>query len=225
MNFSLFFNNYFIITNIYLINLLCFLLIITALMVLLSKNSINSIFFLILCFLNSTNILIINNIEYLAILFIIIYVGAIAILFLFVIMLLNIKTINLQNNNNILDNLLILFLIITLIIFQTFFLNYDFNFISSLKLNEFYIDLTSIKFIDWSLKYNNLNAFNILGDYLYNYYYLEIILASFLLFIPMIGAITINVKKQNNLKKQQFYIQINNEILQKVKKKKFIIKI
>lgn len=101
----------------------------------------------------------------------------------------------------------------------------NFDFISSLKLNEFYIDFTSTKFIDWSLKYNNLNAFNILGDYLYNYYYLEIILASFLLFIPMIGAITINVKKQNNLKKQKFYIQINNEILQKVKKKKFIIKI
>ena len=225
MNFSLFFNNYFININIYLINLLCFLLIITALMVLLSKNSINSIFFLILCFLNSTNLLIINNIEYLAILFIIIYVGAIAILFLFVIMLLNIKTINLQNNNNILDNILILFLIIILISFQTFFFNYNFNFIPSLKLNEFYIDLISIKFIDWSLKYNNLNAFNILGDYLYNYYYLEIILASFLLFITIIRAININVKKKNNLKKQQFYIQINNEILKKIKKKKFIIKI
>lgn len=224
MNFSIFFNNYFIITNIYLINLLCFLLIITALMVLLSKNSINSIFFLILCFLNSTNILIINNIEYLAILFIIIYVGAIAILFLFVIMLLNIKTINLQNKNNILDNLLILFAIVILIIFQINFINNNFNFVSSLKITEFYIDFTAVKFIDWSLKYNNLNAFNVLGDYLYNYYYLEIILASFLLFIPMIGAITINVKKQNNLKKQKFYIQINNEILHKIKKKKFIIK-
>lgn len=192
MNFSIFFNTYFININIYLINLLCFLLIITALMVLLSKNSINSIFFLILCFINSTNLLIINNIEYLAILFIIIYVGAIAILFLFV--------------------------LIFLIIFQIFFFNY--NFIPSIKLTEFYIDITSIKFIDWSLKYNNLNTFNILGDYLYNYYYLEIILASFLLFIPMIGAITINVKKQNNLKKQKFYIQINNEILKKIKKKK-----
>lgn len=223
MNFSIFFNNYFININIYLINLLCFLLIITALMVLLSKNSINSIFFLILCFINSTNLLIINNIEYLAILFIIIYVGAIAILFLFVIMLLNIKTINIQNNNNILDNILILFLLIFLIIFQIFFFNY--NFIPSIKLTEFYLDIISIKFIDWSLKYNNLNTFNILGDYLYNFYYLEIILASFLLFIPMIGAITINVKKQNNLKKQNFYIQINNEILKKIKKKKFIIKI
>ena len=223
MNFSLFFNNYFININIYLINLLCFLLIITALMVLLSKNSINSIFFLILCFLNSTNLLIVNNIEYLAILFIIIYVGAIAILFLFVIMLLNIKTINLQNNNNIINNILILFFIISLIAFQTFFFNY--NFISSLNLNEFYVDITSIKFIDWSLKYNNLDTFNILGDYFYNHCYFEIILASFLLFIPMIGAITINVKKQNNLKKQQFYIQINNKILKKIKKKKFIIKI
>lgn len=225
MNFSLFFNDYFIMTNIYLINLLCFLLILTALMVLLSKNSINSIFFLILCFLNSTNLLIINNVEYLAILFIIIYVGAIAILFLFVIMLLNIKTINLQNNNNILDNLLILFFIFILIIVQFFFFNLNFNFISSLKLTQFYTDISAIKFIDWSLKYNNINAFNVLGDYLYNYYYLEIILASLLLFIPMIGAITINVKKQNNLKKQNFYIQINNEILKKIKKKKFIIKI
>jgi len=220
MNFSIFFNNYFIVTNIYLINLLCFLLIITALMVLLSKNSINSIFFLILCFINSTNLLIINNIEYLAILFIIIYVGAIAILFLFVIMLLNIKTINLKNNNNFIDNLLILLLILFLISFQFF----KFSFISSIKLTEFYLDLTSLKFIDWSLKYNNLNAFNILGDYLYNFYYLEIILAGFLLFIPMIGAITINTKKQNNLKKQKFYIQINNEIVAKIKKKNFLLK-
>jgi NADH:ubiquinone oxidoreductase subunit 6 (subunit J) len=225
MNFYIFFNDSFINMNIYLINLLCFLLITTALMVLLSKNSINSIFFLILCFLNSTNLLIINNIEYLAILFIIIYVGAIAILFLFVIMLLNIKTINLQNNNNILDNILILFIIILLIVFQLFFFNYHFHFIPSIKLTEFYTDITAIKFIDWSIKYNNLSSFNILGDYLYNFYYFEIILASFLLFIPMIGAITINIKKNNNLKKQKFYIQINSEIFKKIKKKKFIIKL
>jgi NADH:ubiquinone oxidoreductase subunit 6 (subunit J) len=222
MHFSIFFNEYFIIINLYLINLLCILLILTALMVLLSKNSINSIFFLILCFLNSTNLLILNNIEYLAILFIIIYVGAIAILFLFVIMLLNIKVIHFQNNNKLLDNLFLISFLIFLLFIQYFYI--DFNFINTLPINEFYIDFFSIKYIDWSLKYIPLNSFNILGEFLYNSYYLEIILSAFLLMIPMIGAITINLKKKHLFKKQMFFFQINCDILNKIKKKYILIK-
>ena len=60
-------------------------------MVITDKNSIHSVFYLVLTFVNSAVILIEWGIDYLGLLLVIIYVGAIAILFLFVIMMLNVK--------------------------------------------------------------------------------------------------------------------------------------
>jgi NADH-quinone oxidoreductase subunit J len=59
--------------------------------VIISKNPIYSLIFLILVFCNATGLLLLFKIELLAMMFIIIYVGAIAVLFLFVVMMLNIK--------------------------------------------------------------------------------------------------------------------------------------
>ena len=59
--------------------------------VIISKNPIHSVIFLILVFCNATGLLLLFKIELLAMMFIIIYVGAIAVLFLFVVMMLNIK--------------------------------------------------------------------------------------------------------------------------------------
>jgi len=64
---------------------------ISATLVILSKNPINSVIFLILVFCNATGLLLLLKVELLAMMFIIIYVGAIAVLFLFVVMMLNIK--------------------------------------------------------------------------------------------------------------------------------------
>jgi len=60
-------------------------------MVILTKNPVYSIFFLILSFFNVTSLLFTLQVEFLPISFIVIYVGAIAVLFLFVVMMLNIK--------------------------------------------------------------------------------------------------------------------------------------
>jgi NADH:ubiquinone oxidoreductase subunit 6 (subunit J) len=64
---------------------------ISATMVIVSKNPINSVIFLILVFCNATALLLLLKIEFLAMMFLIIYVGAIAVLFLFVVMMLNLK--------------------------------------------------------------------------------------------------------------------------------------
>ena len=109
MKLDFIYTNNFIFFNLYLIKLLCFFLILNSAMVLISKNIINSICFLILTFIIATNLLIINNIEYIGLLFIIIYIGAIAILFLFVIMLLNLNNIVIKNNNIILDSYIYIF--------------------------------------------------------------------------------------------------------------------
>lgn len=56
-----------------------------------STNPIHSVVFLILVFCNAAGLLVLLRTEFLAMMFLIIYVGAIAVLFLFVVMMLNIK--------------------------------------------------------------------------------------------------------------------------------------
>ena len=63
-----------------------------------SKNPILSVFWLVLAFANASLLLLLLGVEFLPILFVIVYVGAIAILFLFVVMLLNIKLVEITEN-------------------------------------------------------------------------------------------------------------------------------
>ena len=68
-------------------------------MIILSQNSIYSVLFLVLSFVSSSSILFLLECEYISLIFIIIYVGAIAVLFLFVVMMLDIKTIYLAKDS------------------------------------------------------------------------------------------------------------------------------
>lgn len=74
-----------------LLDLFASIALISAVMVIISKNPIHSVVFLILVFCNATGLLILLKMEFIAMMFLIIYVGAIAVLFLFVVMMLNIK--------------------------------------------------------------------------------------------------------------------------------------
>ena len=71
----------------------------SSLMIILSQNSIYSVLFLVLSFVSSSSILFLLECEYISLIFIIIYVGAIAVLFLFVVMMLDIKTIYLTKDS------------------------------------------------------------------------------------------------------------------------------
>jgi NADH-quinone oxidoreductase subunit J len=63
----------------------------SGLMVITEKNTIHSVFYLVMSFVNSALMLIIWGVDYIGLLLIIVYVGAIAMLFLFVIMMINVK--------------------------------------------------------------------------------------------------------------------------------------
>lgn len=76
-----------------------FILIVSALMTVLSQNSIYSVLFLVLSFVSSSSILFLLECEYISLIFIIIYVGAIAVLFLFVVMMLDVKTVYLAKDS------------------------------------------------------------------------------------------------------------------------------
>ena len=74
-------------------------LLISSLMIILSQNSIYSVLFLVLSFVSSSSIIFLLECEYISLIFVIIYVGAIAVLFLFVVMMLDIKTIYLAKDS------------------------------------------------------------------------------------------------------------------------------
>ncbi len=65
--------------------------VVSGLMVITEKNTVHSVFYLVMAFVNSAIILIGNGMDYLGLLLIIVYVGAIAIIFIFVVMMINVK--------------------------------------------------------------------------------------------------------------------------------------
>jgi len=80
------------ITDIFLFYLFASLAIISATMVITLTNAVHSVLFLIIVFCNVASLLLIIGTEFFSFMFLIVYVGAIAVLFLFVVMMLNVKT-------------------------------------------------------------------------------------------------------------------------------------
>lgn len=81
--------------NSFLLNLLAFGAMLSAILVITAKNPVISVLFLISVFLNVAGYLVLMGVSYLALVYIIVYVGAIAILFLFVVMMLNLRLVEL----------------------------------------------------------------------------------------------------------------------------------
>jgi len=75
----------------FLIDLLGFLAVLSSILVITSQNPVISVLFLISVFINAAGYLILIGLGFIAVSYLIVYIGAIAILFLFVIMILNIK--------------------------------------------------------------------------------------------------------------------------------------
>lgn len=82
----------------YVFTLLGSLMVISGGMMIIVHNPVHSVFNLIFVFVNASAMLILLDVEYLAIIFLIVYVGAVSILFLFVVMMFNIKLVELKEN-------------------------------------------------------------------------------------------------------------------------------
>lgn len=166
-------------------------------MVVISSNQVNSAFFLILVFTITSIFIFMLNVEFLAIIYIIIYVGAVAVLFLFVIMMMNIRLIEIEER---MVRYLPLSLLIGILLFiQIYYVLY----------NEFNINF--IFSMNWIYNFNLFKNLELLGYLIYTYYVYSFILASFILFIAMIGSIVLTLFHEISVKRQEFYKQIECE--------------
>lgn len=166
-----------------------------SLCIIFSKNPIHSVLYLILVFLDIALLYIKYNVEFLGIFLIIIYVGAVAILFLFVIMMLKLK--QLQDKNSQIPYIIMISFLVQL----SFFL-------------PFSID-TSNYIINWYNIYENFTNTYTLGLVLYTYYFPLILLVGFILLVSLIGAISLTFQKDE--------IFINTSISKQISRKVNII--
>ena len=171
--------------------------IISAIMVTASKNTVHSVFFLILDFISISCLFIMIGAEFLGMIMLIVYVGAVAVLFLFVVMMLNVAE---QK--------------------QSWFIGKKSTHIpiglivSVLILLELLVVVGGWKYKDDLMSSSTLNISNIsnthqLGLVMYTDYILYFPLAGIILLLSMIGAILLTFRQRKGVKKQSYFNQIS----------------
>lgn len=165
----------------------------STIMCIISFNPIHSIFWLVFLFLNSSGFLISLGLDFIPLIIIIIYVGAIAILFLFVIMMVDIIQLReITSLNNIIPILIIIS--INIILQILFILKERINF------NNNNVDL-----LNWS--FENLNQIHLINNIIYLDYFYPLLLISILLLIAMIGTIVLTLDLSLITKRQSLNTQ------------------
>jgi len=157
-------------------------LLISAGMVIVVQNSIHSVLFLVLSFISAAGISFLLECEFLALLFIIIYVGAIAILFLFVVMMLDTKTETSSKNSlkyiPIGSFVGLVFLCEVLVIISDNF-----------KPNPYKDSFLLNSYSNWYEEIDSLTEIEVIGQILYTHYVLQFLIVGLILFLAVIGAI------------------------------------
>lgn len=172
------------------------LITISSVCVVLSKNSVYSVLWLIFAFINGAGLMILLGAEFLAMMLIVIYVGAVAVLFLFVIMMLD-----MHFNKNItqLKANLALSIFIALIMFA--------DLVIIILLGTKNINFNSN--VSFAIT-NNISNTKAIGGVLYTDFMLPFQMAGLILFVAMIACITLTLKKREGVKRQDISKQLRH---------------
>lgn len=165
---------------------MCALLLVSASMVIISKNSLHSVLFLVTSFLSSSILLFLFENEFLALFFLIIYLGAIAILFLFVVMMLDIKYRDLQTSR--------LYLPIGAFVGLTLFIEVYGAFTKVFSKNTNANIFEHNSYLNWYDSLDALADLHVFGQIFYTHYVLQILMAGLILYLAVIGVAFLTVK-------------------------------
>ena len=178
-----------------------FIAIVSAIMVTVSKNTVHSVFFLILDFISISCLFIMIGAEFLGMIMLIIYVGAVAVLFLFVVMMLNVA----QQKNQWFSaresskHIPVGLIISTIIFFELIIViggwKYKSDLVSSMSLN-----------IDSSISNTHAIGYVLYTDYIHIFQ-----LSGMILLVAMIGAIVLTFRQRSGVKRQSYFSQISRE--------------
>ena len=196
--------NYFFIENIIFL-IFSFFLIISSLCTILSNNSIYSVLFLVFSFISASGILFLLECEFIALLFLIIYVGAIAVLFLFVIMMLDIKIVESPKD-------VFKYLPIGSVLGGFFLIEVFFILNSTLNINPYSLNDTFFNnfYINWYGMIDYITDIKVLGQVLYTHYILQLLITGLILLLAVIGAVVLTMTNSSiKFKKQVLFKQVS----------------
>ena len=175
--------------------------IISAIMVTASKNTVHSVFFLILDFISISCLFIMIGAEFLGMMMLIVYVGAVAVLFLFVVMMLNVAQQKNQWFASSKSSSHIPFgLLFSIIIF--------FELIIVIGGWKYKPDLKNSLSSNIISETTNTHS---IGAVLYTEYILLFQISGMILLVAMIGAIVLTFRKRTGVKRQSYFKQISRE--------------
>ena len=159
------------------------------LMVISSRNPVHSVLFLILAFFNAAGLFVLLGAEFLAMLLVVVYVGAVAVLFLFVVMMLDINFVELREG------------------FQRY-MPLGLGVGGVLLAEILFVFFNSADMPETVVMVNEVSNTRALGRILYTDYVYLFQLAGLILLVAMIGAIALTLRKRENVRRQSIASQI-----------------
>ena len=197
-------------TSLSILNGFLGLFLLSSISVVYCKNPIYSILFLVLSFFNVSGLLFLMQIDFLPISFIVIYVGAIAVLFIFVVMLLNIKYTELKNQDMSYMPFLLLFTFMIFLEIVVFFGQFK----NTLSLTTYHANVLSEYYLNTSgvlssyssiFKLTNIES---VGLALFVGNPFSFVLSGLVLLVSMFGSIALSINKSFSHKTQTVYLQV-----------------
>ena len=180
--------------------------VLSALMVISARNPVHSVLFLILSFVNASGLFVLLGAEFLAMILVIVYVGAVAVLFLFVVMMLDINFVKLREG--FLQYLPFGALLGIVLIIE----------LGILFLTRSFSENSLSKFVE-SPMINKIENTKLIGQVLYTDYFYLFQISGLILLVAMVGSITLTLRDRGQVKRQnisqQNYLNANDSIEKK----------
>jgi NADH-quinone oxidoreductase subunit J len=199
--------------DIFLFYLFSMLALFSAFFTVTSKNPSHSVLFLVFVFFNTAGLLILLGVEFLAMLFLIVYVGAVAVLFLFVMMMLNVKIS--ESSSSIYRYLPIGLFLSILFLFEIFLIiEGDLKSIDNVVFTQSEYKVLQTEFLVNTSWINNVISptnVDVIGSVLFTYYSYFFIMSSVILLVAMIGAISLTLHRRSDIRRQNIYRQLQRD--------------
>ncbi len=167
----------------------------SAMMVVTARNTVHGVLFLILAFFNAAGLFILANAEFLALLLVVVYVGAVAVLFLFVVMMLNVEMGNIQKTareysvaGGLIGGTLAVELILMLYSWNT--------------------SPEAFEMISSPISKDGVTNTQALGNLIYTHYALIFQASGIILLIAMVGAIVLTLRHREGIRRQKIGDQL-----------------
>ena len=199
--------------DIFLFYLFSMLALLSAFCTVTSKNPIHSVLFLVFVFFNTAGLLILLGVEFLAMLFLIVYVGAVAVLFLFVMMMLNVKIS--ESSSAIYRYLPIGLFLSILFLFEIFLIiEGDLKSVDNVVFIQSEYKILQTEFLvntSWIDSVISPTNVDVIGSVLFTYYSYFFIMARVILLVAMIGAIALTLHRRSDVRRQDIYRQLQRD--------------